>query len=221
MELKEEGVSTLAPRKIWFDDTVRRLNADGRVELLGAFKGTDKILTVNDKGEAKLTSFDLSNRYDHELLILEKWNPDKPLTCIYYDADKERYFVKRFQLEDTLNPQPFFFSENPNSFVEMVTTQKIPVVDLIFAKIKGVERDSETINLEEFISVKGIKAQGNQLTTYKIKQINLQPATEEPEEEEISAIESDELDGSSGEQALLFDIPVSTEENEKPEEENQ
>lgn len=221
VELKEEGVSTLAPRKIWFDDTVRRLNADGRGELLGAFKGTDKILTVNDKGEAKLTSFDLSNRYDHELLILEKWNPDKPLTCIYYDADKERYFVKRFQLEDTLNPQPFFFSENPNSFVEMVTTQKIPVVDLIFAKIKGVERDSETINLEEFISVKGIKAQGNQLTTYKIKQINLQPATEEPEEEEISAIESDELDGSSGEQALLFDIPVSTEENEKPEEENQ
>lgn len=221
VELKEEGVSTLAPRKIWFDDTVRRLNADGRGELLGAFKGTDKILTVNDKGEAKLTSFDLSNRYDNELLILEKWNPDKPLTCIYYDADKERYFVKRFQLEDTLNPQPFFFSENPNSFVEMVTTQKIPVVDLIFAKIKGVERDSETINLEEFISVKGIKAQGNQLTTYKIKQINLQPATEEPEEEEISAIESDELDGSSGEQALLFDIPVSTEENEKPEEENQ
>lgn len=221
VELKEEGVSTLAPRKIWFDDTVRRLNADGRGELLGAFKGTDKILTVNDKGEAKLTSFDLSNRYDNELLILEKWNPDKPLTCIYYDADKERYFVKRFQLEDTLNPQPFFFSENPNSFVEMVTTQKIPVVDLIFAKIKGVERDPETMNLEEFISVKGIKAQGNQLTTYKIKQINLQPAPEEPEEEEIPSIDSEELDGSSGEQALLFDIPVSTEENEKPEEENQ
>ena len=221
VELKEEGVSTLAPRKIWFDDTVRRLNADGRGELLGAFKGTDKILTVNDKGEAKLTSFDLSNRYDNELLILEKWNPNKPLTCIYYDADKERYFVKRFQLEDTLNPQPFFFSENPNSFVEMVTTQKIPVVDLIFAKIKGVERDPETMNLEEFISVKGIKAQGNQLTTYKIKQINLQPAPEEPEEEEIPSIDSEELDGSSGEQALLFDIPVSTEENEKPEEENQ
>lgn len=221
VELKEEGVSTLAPRKIWFDDTVRRLNADGRGELLGAFKGTDKILTVNDKGEAKLTSFDLSNRYDNELLILEKWNPNKPLTCIYYDADKERYFVKRFLLEDTLNSQPFFFSENSNSFVEMVTTQKIPVVDLIFAKIKGVERDSETMNLEEFISVKGIKAQGNQLTTYKIKQINLQPALEEPEEEEIPSIDSDELDGSSGEQALLFDIPVSTEENEKPEEENQ
>ncbi|HLV24321.1 MAG TPA: hypothetical protein VKY36_06035, partial [Moheibacter sp.] len=208
VELKEEGISTLAPRKIWFDDTVRRLNADGRGELLGAFKGSDKILTINDKGEAKLTSFDLSNRYDHELLVLEKWNPEKPVTCIYYDADKERYFVKRFLLEDNLNPQPFYFSENSNSFVEMVTTQKIPVIDLIFAKVKGVERETETINLEEFISVKGIKAQGNQLTTFKIKQINLQPAPEEPEEEKLLEIGSDELDGVTGEQASLFDIPT-------------
>lgn len=221
VELKEEGVSTLAPRKIWFDDTVRRLNVDNRGELLGAFKGNDKILTINDKGEAKLTSFDLSNRYDHELLVLEKWNPEKPVTCIYYDAEKERYFVKRFLLEDSLNPQPFYFSEHPNSFVEMVTTQKIPVVDLIFAKVKGVERESETINLEEFISVKGIKAQGNQLTTYKIKQINLQPAPEEPEEEKLLEIGSDELDGVTGEQASLFDLPtepLNGEENKKEDE---
>lgn len=221
VELKEEGVSTLAPRKIWFDDTVRRLNADGRGELLGAFKGTDKILTVDDKGEARLTSFDLSNRYDSELLILEKWNPEKPISCIYYDADKERYYVKRFLLEDHLNPQPFYFSENPNSFVEMVTTQRTPVVDLIFAKVKGVERESETIDLEEFISVKGIKAQGNQLTTFKIKQINLHPAPEEPEEEpETMENPSDELDGVVGEQAILFDLPIEKEEPENPENTN-
>ncbi|MBA5628727.1 DNA gyrase/topoisomerase IV subunit A [Moheibacter lacus] len=213
VELKEEGVSTLAPRKIWFDDTVKRLNADGRGELLGAFKGTDKILTINDKGDAKLTSFDLSNRYDDELLTIEKWRPEKPISCIYYDAEKERYFVKRFLLEDTLNPQTFYFSEHPNSFVEMVTTQKIPVVDLIFSKVKGVEREMETVNLEEFITVKGIKAQGNQLTTYKIKQINLHPAPEEPEEEELPKIEPDELDGATGEQASLFDFPRKQAEN--------
>lgn len=215
VELKEEGVSTLAPRKIWFDDTVKRLNADGRGELLGAFKGTDKILTINDKGEAKLTSFDLSNRYDDELLIIEKWIPEKPVSCIYYDAEKERYFVKRFLLEDTFNPQPFYFSEHPNSFVELVTTQRIPVVDLVFAKVKGVERANETVNLEEFISVKGIKAQGNQLTTYKIKQINLQPAPEEPvlEEAPPAVSESDELDGVTGEQASLFDFPIEPSEN--------
>lgn len=205
VELKEEGVSTLAPRKIWFDDTVKRLNADGRGELLGAFRGTDKILTINDQGEAKLTSFDLSNRYDDDFLILEKWNPARPISCIYYDADKERYFVKRFLLEDTLNPQTFYFSENSNSFVEMVTTQKIPIIDLLFSKVKGVERDPEVINLEEFISVKGIKAQGNQLTTHKVKQINLQPPVEEPEEEIEISNENDELEGLTGEQGSLFD----------------
>ena len=214
VELKEEGVSTLAPRKIWFDDTIKRLNADGRGELLGAFKGTDKILTINDKGDAKLTSFDLSNRYDDELLTIEKWHPEKPISCIYYDAEKERYFVKRFLLEDTLNPQTFYFSEHPNSFVEMVTTQKIPVVDLVFAKVKGVERENETVNLEEFISVKGIKAQGNQLTTFKIKQINLKDPIEEPEiEEEIQTDEPDDLEGITGEQASLFDFPTDSTEN--------
>lgn len=206
VELKEEGISTLAPRKIWFDDTVKRLNADGRGELLGAFKGSDKILTVNDKGEVKLTTFDLSNRYDDELLIIEKWNPEKPVSCVYYDADKERYFVKRFIPEDSLNPQLFYFSENPNSFIELVTTQHKPVVDLIFAKVKGIEREPEVIDLEEFISVKGIKAQGNQLTTFKVKQINLHPAIEEPpiDSEENPTDESDDLEGVSGEQGSLF-----------------
>lgn len=218
VELKEEGVSTLAPRKIWFDDTVKRLNADGRGELLGAFKGNDKILTITDKGDAKLTTFDLSNRYDEEMLLIEKWNPKKPITCVYYDADKERYFVKRFLLEDTLNPQSFFFAENPNSFIEMVTTQKVPVVDLIFAKVKGVEREPETVNLEEFIAVKGIKAQGNQLTTYKIKQMNLHESIEDAEEEELA---EEEIDPTIGEQASLFDIPTENLNGKASEEDNE
>lgn len=206
IELKEEGVSTLAPRKIWFDDTIKRLNADGRGELLGAFKGSDKILTINDKGEVKLTDFDLSNRYDDELLIIEKWNPQKPISCIYYDADKNRYFVKRFLAEDSLKPQPFYFSENPNSFIELVTTQKIPVVDLIFSKVKGNEREPETVNLEEFITVKGINAQGNQLTTHKLRQINLHPPTIEHEEKKNESEPTDEYENTGGEQALLFDF---------------
>ncbi len=214
VELKEEGVSTLAPRKIWFDDTVKRLNADGRGELLGAFKGNDKILTVTDKGEAKLTTFELSNRYDEELLIIEKWNPDKPISCVYYDAEKERYFVKRFLLEDTLNPQPFYFLEDSNSFIELITTQSKPVIDLLFAKVKGNEREPEVIDLEEFIAVKGIKAQGNQLTSHKVKQINLQPPVEiedasiplnnQEEPESQSGEAPDDLEGIIGEQATLF-----------------
>lgn len=220
VELKEEGVSTLAPRKIWYDDTIKRLNADSRGELIGAFKGSDKILTITDKGDAKLTTFDLSNRYDDELLLIEKWNPKKPISCVYYDADKERYYVKRFLLEDTLNPQSFFFAENPNSFIELVTTQRTPVVDMIFAKIKGIEREPETVNLEEFITVKGIKAQGNQLTTYKIKQMNLHESIEDAEEEELA---EEEIDPTIGEQASLFDLPTENlnEESSENDEEEQ
>lgn len=219
VELKEEGVSTLAPRKIWFDDTVKRLNADGRGELLGAFKGSDKILTINDKGEVKLTGFDLSNRYDDELLIIEKWKPEKPVSCIYYEAEKDRYFVKRFLVEDTLKPQAFYFSENPNSFIELVTTQKQPIIDLIFSKNKGIERENETLALEEFIAVKGITAQGNQLTVHKLKQINLQPAKEEEEDEIPNKNEftTEENNGILGGQGSLFDFDDETQ-NPKPEE---
>lgn len=207
IELKEEGVSTLAPRKIWFDETVKRLNADGRGELLGAFRGSDKILTINDEGEAKLTTFELSNRYDDNFLVLEKWKPTRPITCVYYDDERKRYYVKRFILEDHLNPQIFFTSENNKSFIELVTTQKNPVIDLVFAKVKGVERENETIDLEEFIAVKGIKAQGNQLTTFKVKQMNLHEAEEEEEEEEEFVKPTL---GEDPAQATLFETDVST-----------
>lgn len=184
VELKEEGVSTLAPRQIWFDTDTKRLNADGLGLLLGSFKGDDKILTINKKGEAKLVSFDLSNRFDEDLEIIEKWKPAKPISCVYYDAEKDRYFVKRFILEDTFSPQTFYTLEDGKSSIKVVSTDYLPVVELIFPKVKGLEKEPEVINLEEFITVKGIKAQGNQLTTYKLKQINvLEPLPfEEPEE---------------------------------------
>ena len=205
IELKEEGVSTLAPRKIWFDEVVKRLNAEERGQYLGAFKGSDKILTVNDSGEARLTSFELSNRYDDNFLILEKWKPNRPLTCVYYDEDRKRYYVKRFLLEDSLNPQAFFFSENPKSFIELVTTQEKPIIELIYPKVKGETKDPETVNLEEFIAVKGIKAIGNQLTTDKLKQINLISEEEEIEEEDEELNESRTKENDENDQPSLFD----------------
>ena len=181
VDLKEEGHSTLAPRKIWFDDTVRRLNADARGTLLGTFKGDDKILTINAKGEAKLVSFDLSNRFDDEYLILEKWNPDQPVTCIYFDGEKGIYFIKRFMLENTTNVQTFMPSEHPKSFIENVIVANNSTAEIIFAKDKGKEKEPETINIDEFIAVKGIKAIGNQFIKEKIKAINI--TIPEPEEE--------------------------------------
>ncbi|WP_431609978.1 DNA gyrase/topoisomerase IV subunit A [Chryseobacterium sp. 'Rf worker isolate 10'] len=184
VDMKEEGVSTLAPRKIWFDDTVRRLNADVRGTLLGSFKGDDKILTINTNGEVKLVSFDLGNRFDDEYLVLEKWRPAQPITCIYYDGEKDIYFIKRFLLENTVNVQTFMPSEHPKSFIENVIVANDVTAEIIFAKDKGKEREAETINIDEFIAVKGIKAIGNQFTKFKVKAINItipEPVEEEPE----------------------------------------
>lgn len=194
IEMKEEGVSTLAPRKIWFDEAVRRLNADARGTFLGTFKGEDKILLITPKGEAKLVSFDLSNRFDDEYLILEKWKPQQPVSCIYYDGEKERYFIKRFLLENTNNPQAFFLSEHAKSFVEWVSTDKNASAELIFSKEKGKDKDPETILVDEFITVKGIKALGNQLSKDKIRTINISIPEPEEEEEIIEEIEDSNED---------------------------
>lgn len=191
VDLKEEGVSTLAPRKIWFDDTVRRLNADGRGTLLGSFKGDDKILTINQNGEAKLLTFDLLNRFDDEYLILEKWKPEQPITCIYFDGEKGIYFIKRFLLENTTNVQHFMPSEHPKSFVEFVGTSDGCTAEIIFPKDKsGKEKEPEIINIDEFIAVKGIKAIGNQFIKEKVKSINI--SIPEPLEEEIIEAEESE-----------------------------
>lgn len=211
VDMKEEGVSTLAPRKIWFDDSVRRLNADGRGSLLGNFKGDDKILTINSQGEAKLVSFDLMNRFDDDYLILEKWNPEQPITCIYFDGEKDKYFVKRFLLEATSNVQSFFTNDNPKSFLEFVTTHSGAIAEIVFPKIKDKQKDPETVDLDEFIAVKGIKAIGNQLTKDKVKTINIsipeppEMMEEEPEQEEKSEDDVDEEGGTIG---SLFDEEV-------------
>ncbi|SKC09978.1 topoisomerase-4 subunit A [Soonwooa buanensis] len=219
VDLKEEGVSTLAPRKIWFDESVRRLNADGRGTLLGSFKGEDKILTINTQGEAKLVSFDLSNRFDDEYLILEKWKPEQAVTCIYFDGEKAIYFIKRFLFENTPSVQTFMPSEHPKSFIEFVGTNDGCIAEINFAKDKtGKEKEAESINLDEFITVKGIKAMGNQFIKDKVKNINIiiPEPVEEPEVEEefdANAVNSAEFDegGTIGD---LFDEPEGDQDSE-------
>lgn len=200
VDLKEEGVSTLAPRKIWFDETVRRLNADVRGTLLGSFKGDDKILIINAQGEAKLVSFDLGNRFDDEYIVLEKWRPNQPITCIYYDGEKDMYFIKRFLLENNTNLQTFMPSEHPKSFIERIIVSNNSTAEIIFAKDKGKERDPETINIDEFIAVKGIKAIGNQFTKFKVKNINI--TIPEPEEEEPEVYEEPDFTSSNDDGAI-------------------
>ncbi len=200
IELKEKGISTLLPRKVWFDDTVQRLNVDGRGELLGEFRPSDKILVISQTGKLKVIIPELSTHFDEDMIVLEKWNPKKPISAIYYDGEKERYYIKRFLVE-VENKEESFISEHPNSRLEIVATDYRPVAELIFAKVKGVQKESQVVDIESFIAVKGFKALGNQLTTDKLKQVNLlEPLPyEEPEEEQPEPTESieDAIDDSS------------------------
>ncbi|MBA5793494.1 DNA gyrase/topoisomerase IV subunit A [Flavobacterium sp. xlx-214] len=172
IELKEKGISTLRPRKIWFDDTVHRLNVDGRGELLGEFKPEDRLLIITQSGRAKTIIPELTTHFEDDIIVLEKWITTKPISAIYFDPEKDKYFVKRFLIE-SVTKEESFISEHPHSKLEIVSTDYRPMAEILFAKNKGIEKEPITLNFEEFISVKGIKAQGNQLTSDKIKMINL------------------------------------------------
>ena len=207
IELKEEGVSTLAARKIWYDESVRRLNADARGELLGSFRGEDKILEVTASGNYRTLGFDLSTKFEEDMLILEKYDPQKALSAIYFDGDKKRFFVKRF-IPEVSDKKELFIRDAEGSYLEFVASDRQPRIEIVFKKIKGKQRDSEILDLSEFISIKGQKAQGNQLTKYDVKQINiLEPVKQpEPEVEEKPNPEADNTPSNSGEaeQGSLF-----------------
>ncbi len=185
IELKEKGVSTLKPRKIWFDDIVKRLNTEERGTLLGAFKGDDRMLLITKEGVVKTIIPELSLHFENNIAVMEKWVPEKPISVIYYDGEKERVFVKRFVVENE-NREELVITEHPKSQLLFVSADWRPMAEVVFTKEKGKEKENLIVNLEEFISVKGIKALGNQLTTDKVKTVNTLESLpyEEPQEEE-------------------------------------
>jgi topoisomerase-4 subunit A len=198
VELKEKGVSTLKPRKIWFDPTIKRLNTDERGELLGAFKGEDKILLINKDGDAKVVIPEMTLHFDEKLICIEKWKPNKPITSVYFDNEKQRYFIKRFHIESESREDRFIKEGGELIFLN---TDWRPLITINFVK----PRDKDPIppleiNAEEFIAVKGFKALGNQLTQHKVKNIELKevlPYDDDDEKlvEEIEVNDQEELKG--------------------------
>ncbi|QXP73949.1 DNA gyrase/topoisomerase IV subunit A [Tenacibaculum sp. AHE15PA] len=203
IDFKSAGVSTLKPRKIWFDDAVQRLNVDDRGELLGEFRAEDKILIATQSGKIKAVSPELTMHFENDMIVLEKWKPNKPISAIYFDGEKERYYVKRF-LIDTTDKEELFISETEKSKLEIVSTDYRPMAEVLFSKRS---LDKIDINFEDFIAVKGIKAQGNQLTTDKIRTVNLLDSLpyEEPEEEKVEDIEVNEEEEIT-EESLPLDV---------------
>ncbi len=188
--LKEKGLSTLGARLIWFDDTIQRLNIDGRGTLLGQFSADDKILCVTQSGHYRLINFDLTNHFEEDMILIEKFNPEKPLAVVYLDGEKKEYFVKRFLIEVT-DKKTLFISEAEGSRLEIATTLKTPIIEIKHQKKKNNEIPDQQVDLNEFIGVKGLKAKGNRLTTNPIKEINnISPP--DPQEEKVEVV-TDEL----------------------------
>ena len=172
IELKEKGLSTLKPRKIWFDDTVQRLNVDGRGELLGEFTSEDRLLIIKQNGVVRTPIPELTMHFDDDIIVLEKWEPKKPISLIYWEGEKELFYVKRFLIENP-DKEEFIISDDPKSYLEAVFTAYRPMAEVVFVKDRGKDRKPNLeVNLEEFIAVKGIAAMGNQLTKEKVLEIN-------------------------------------------------
>ena len=184
---KEKGLSTLKPRKIWFDETVSRINVDNRGDLLGEFKPDDDLLIVSNSGILKILPPDLSMHFPDDMIVLEKADRSKPISVVYFNTKKNIYFIKRFVL-GVLKGEQKYVDVSRNIQVELVSTDWKPVIELVVKN--GKELTKEKVNIFDFISVKGIKAIGNQLSKKQLKEINLlDPIPYEPEIKELNEIE--------------------------------
>jgi topoisomerase-4 subunit A len=192
--LKSKGVSTLAGRKIWYDDILKRLNADGRGKYLGEFDGDDRILTVLSNGIYELTSFDLNNHFDDKMIIIEKYDAAKVYSAIHIDGKSKNYMVKRFVFDNlAIGKQVSIISDENGSKLVLISGASQPVVKV--EQLRGKEQTPETleVDLSAVIDVKGMKAMGNRLSQQVIKSVEL-IAEIEPEAEEVIADETGDTD---------------------------
>jgi topoisomerase-4 subunit A len=182
---KEDGISTLSARKIWFDDSIKRLNADERGKYLGEFSADDKIIAIYASGCYRLTNFDLSNHFEDDLLIIEKHRADKPISLIYKDKTTKQHLLKRFLIEEIMDKKVFFM-EQENELV-YITNDRLPMVELYLQDTKkGKEIENEIINLAEFMDIIRYRAKGKKLSKYNVKRVKVLeplPYQEEIEEE--------------------------------------
>lgn len=184
ISLKSHGHSTLGGRKVWFDPDVNRINYEEQGELLGEFNDNDSILVVLDDGNFYITNFDSSNHYEENILRLEKFDADKPWTAVVYDADNQGYpYLKRFQMEATKRHQNFI-GENPSSKLVLLTDQTYPRIEVTYGGADA-GRGKEEIDAEEFVGVKGFKAKGKRISTFKIAKITELEPLRFPEPEEV------------------------------------
>ena len=182
VELKEAGVSTLGARKVWYDETVRRLNGDGRGEFLGEFHADDKIMALQSNGMYVITNFDFSTHFDDKMISVEKWDSERPVSVVYYDGEKTDWFVKRFLPENSSKPVSFI-GDNKDSKLAFATSLYHPQARVKYnRRFKHTrDREDELIDMRGFIALKGVRALGNKLSSLPITEVLLEPANVELE----------------------------------------
>ncbi len=172
---REDGVSTLGALDIWYDETVRRLNPDERGRYLGAFKGDEKILTIMSTGEFKLTGYDLSTHFDDEMVLIEKFDPKKIITAVYFDGAQGFYYAKRFSIDaETATDRKYaFIPDSKGSRLVLFSLDYLPRLEMVLKAKNGSEVISEIVLLADFIGTKSFRAKGKRLTNKEVKKIKL------------------------------------------------
>ena len=205
---KEEGVSTLEAREIWFDQTVKRLNVNSAGVSLGRFSGKDKIFTLTQSGYMRLTGHDLSTHFDDDLLEIRKYNSHSIVTIIYREGRTGSYYLKRFQAEE--NDKKLAFLDEGDTLIDY-SMDTLPHLKVLYDEHSGKKILEEEIDVSEFIAVKGYKAKGKRITTNEVKQFlwlepGPEPEYEDEEEEPIADVEqTDDREGfAEGTQTELF-----------------
>ena len=189
--MKSKGVSTIGGKNIWYDADIQKLNEDGRGILLGEFEGQDKVLAIFKGGTYYTTSFDLSNRYQGEVLKVEKFDPDRTYTVLYWDGSAKAFYIKRFSFTESDNSPLSFISDNKGSYLVDISEDAHPRFEVIFGG-KYSHREPEDYLAEEFIAKKGLAAKGKKCHSYDLKAVKfIEPLPEEEPEDEDTAPESE------------------------------
>jgi topoisomerase-4 subunit A len=212
--LKQAGTSTLAGQNIWFDDEVRRLNTDGRGQLLGEFHGADKIIVFTPRGQYYTTGFDTGHHFPDEVLRVEKYDPARVYTVAYWDAGAKYYYLKRFVPELTEKMLDFVDEENAASRLAAMTDVPAPILKVSFAG-KNAGRPEELVDAAEFIGIKSHKAKGKRLTTYEVGALSFlapAPVEEADADESVSEAATPDTEMSETADASVFEMPEAAQE---------
>ena len=212
IQLKSKGISTMGGKDIWFDEDIQRLNEDGRGLLLGQFNTGDHILAIFKDGTYYTTSFDLSNRYQGELLKIEKLDQNKVYTALYYDKSVGAFYVKRFSFDVSDNTPVCFISDSKGSYLVAISDDKHPQFEITFGG-KHEHREAERVDAEEFIAKKGLQAKGKKVSAMDVKSVIFVEPLHKPEDNMIP--EASEAENQAGEidntdvvdQPLDLDLP--------------